>query len=312
MNQSNSILRSEEGLTLLEIMIAIVLLAFVMFGVIAIIDNSQNTKDRTIQLDRDNLQIETAMSRIEWDFSQVWSPLYFTQRFTGNLDPSTNPGVEEVAYLYENHPRFRQPSKEGLPIPKFLLREKNEIIFLTTSNRRKLEDQKQSHFMWVRYYVGESTIEDTTEGAGGVEKTVKSLMRQVFPDDPWAKEELTIDTTRSAVLLENIESLEFLFWNRATRKWESNLATIVDGEALWRGMQVNLTWLDSKGQERKTSRWLRPLWPSTIPQDPASGAAQGGNQGGAAQSGAQAGAQGGVQGGTPAGAQGGGAEEGEE
>ena len=269
MNQSNSILRSEEGLTLLEIMIAIVLLAFVMFGVIAIIDNSQNTKDRTIQLDRDNLQIETAMARIEWDFSQVWSPLYFSQKFTGTLDPTTNPGVEEVAYLYENHPRFRQPSKEGLPIPKFLLREKNEIIFLTTSNRRKLEDQKQSHFMWVRYYVGESTIEETTVGAGSEEKTVKSLMRQVFPDDPWAKEELTIDTTRSAVLLENIENLEFLFWNKATKKWESNLATIVDGEALWRGMQVNLTWLDSKGLERKTSRWLRPLWPSVIPQDPA-------------------------------------------
>lgn len=306
MNQSNSILRSEQGLTLLEIMIAIVLLAFVMFGVIAIIDNSQNTKDRTIQLDRDNLQIETAMSRIEWDFSQIWSPLYFSQKFTGNLDPSTNPGVEEIAYLYENHPRFRQPSKEGLPIPKFLLREKNEIIFLTTANRRKLEDQKQSHFMWVRYYVGESTIQE--EGAGE-EKTVKSLMRQVFPEDPWAKEELTIDTTRSAVLLENVENVEFTFWNKATKKWESNLSTIIDGEALWRGMQVNLTWFDSKGQERKASRWLRPLWPSVIPQDPApnvQGGGQGGNQGGTPGS-----AQGGTSGSTTNG-QGGGAEEGEE
>jgi hypothetical protein len=194
-----------------------------------------------------------------------------------------------------------------------LLREKNEIIFLTTSNRRKLEDQKQSHFMWVRYYVGDTILQVAADGSGGSEeKTVKSLMRQVFPDDPWAKEELTIDTTRSAVLLENIENLEFLFWNKATKKWESNLATIVDGDALWRGMQVNLTWLDSKGQERKTSRWLRPLWPSVIPQDPASGATQRGNQGGGVQSGAQAGAQGGVQGGTPAGGQGGGAEEGEE
>jgi hypothetical protein len=292
-------------------MIAIVLLAFVMFGVIAIIDNSQNTKDRTIQLDRDNLQIETAMARIEWDFSQVWSPLYFSQKFAGTLDPTTNPGVEEVAYLYENHPRFRQPSKEGLPIPKFLLRDKNEIIFLTTSNRRKLEDQKQSHFMWVRYYVGESTIEDTADGsAGGEEKIVKSLMRQVFPDDPWAKEELTIDTTRSAVLLENVESVEFLFWNKATKKWESNLATIVDGEALWRGMQVNLTWLDSQGQERKASRWLRPLWPAVVPQDPVPNA-QSGVQGGG-QAGQQAGAQGGTQAGAQTAGQGGGAEEGEE
>ncbi len=296
MNQSNSILRSEQGLTLLEIMIAIVLLAFVMFGVIAIIDNSQNTKDRTIQLDRDNLQIETALSRIEWDFTQIWSPLYFSQKFTGNLDPSTNPGIEEVAYLYEGHPRFRQPSKEGLPIPKFLLREKSEIIFLTTSNRRKLEDQKQSHFMWVRYYVGESTIEDTADGsAGGEEKIVKSLMRQVFPDDPWAKEELTIDTTRSAVLLENVESVEFTFLNKATKKWDSSLNSIVDGESLWRGMQLNVTWFDSKNIERKTSRWLRPLWPTTVPQDPATnnqGGVQGGVQGGTAAGSAQGGTNG--------------------
>jgi len=50
-------------------MISIVLLSFVMLGVVAIIDNSQNTKDRTVQSDRDNLQIETAMARMEWDFS---------------------------------------------------------------------------------------------------------------------------------------------------------------------------------------------------------------------------------------------------
>src|SRR5690606_15709908 len=104
---SSSIFHSEQGLTLLEIMIAIVLLAFVMFGVVAITENSQNTKDRTVQTDRDNLQIETAMARLEWDFSQIWSPLYYSQKFAGNLDPQNNPGIEEVAYLYENHPRYR-------------------------------------------------------------------------------------------------------------------------------------------------------------------------------------------------------------
>jgi hypothetical protein len=288
-NPSSSISRSEAGLTLIEILIAIVLLSFIMLGVLAIIDNSQNTKDRTVQLDRDNLQLETALARIEWDVQQIWSPLYFSQRFTGNLDPQVNPGVEEVAYLYENHPRFRMPSKEGLPIPKFVLREKNDVIFLTTANRRKLENQKQSHFMWVRYFVSDQIIKG--EGAGE-ERQVKSLMRQVFPDDPWSKEEFDIENVRSAILLENVEEVEFMVWNRQTRKWETNLNTIIDGESLWRGLQLSLKWKDSKDNERKAIRWIRPLWPAITVQDPAAG------QTSSAQGGAQGGNQGTAQGGT--------------
>ena len=143
---------SERGMTLIEVMIAITLLAFVILGVTSITENSQNAKDRTLQTDRDNMQIETVFSRLDWDFSQIWSPLYFTQKFAGTLNPQTMPGLEEMIYLYENHPRFRLPSKEGLPIPTFRSREKSEIIFLTSGNRRKIENQKQSNFMWVRYY----------------------------------------------------------------------------------------------------------------------------------------------------------------
>lgn len=295
-NRFSSIWRSEEGLTLLEIMISIVLLSFVMLGVVAIIDNSQNTKDRTVQFDRDNLQIETAMARMEWDFSQIWSPLYYSRKFQGNLDPQNNPGIEEVSYLYDNHPRFRGPSQEGLPIPRFQMREKSDLVFLTTSNRRKLEDQRQSHFMWVRYYLDDITIE--ADGAGE-ERSTKALLRQTFSDDPWAKEELAFENTRSATLLENVESLEFAFWSPATRKWETNILSVVDGDSLLRGVQVTIKWKDTNQNERETVRWLRPYWPSVIPQDPIP------NMNGGAQGGTIAGAQGGVNGGTTADTQGG-------
>ncbi len=293
-NQSNSIFRSEAGLTLLEILIAIAILAFVMIGVVSIIDNSQNTKDRTVQLDRDNLQIETAMARLEWDFSQIWSPLYFSKRFTGNLDPQNNAGIEEVAYLYEGHPRFRMPSKEGLPIPKFFLREKNDILFLTTANRRKLENQKQSHFMWVRYYLGEITIPDEAPGAGaGQEKTVKALMRQVFIDDPWVKEDFPLEETRSAVMLEKVEKLEFALWDPKTKKWNDNQQAVTDGESLWRGLQITITWKDSADLERTTVRWFRPHWSAVIPQDPDPATTSGSASGGANNAGNNGGGNGG-------------------
>jgi type II secretory pathway component PulJ len=306
MNRFNSIYHSEEGLTLLEIMIAIVLLAFVMFGVVAITNNSQNTKDRTVQTDRDNLQIETAMARMDWDFSQLWSPLFFSQRFTGNLNPQSNPGIVEVAYHYENNQRFSQPSKEGLPIPRFQLRDKSDIIIFTTANRRKLENQKQADFMWVRYHLGDTTIIN----AGGEEKTVKSILRQVFPDDPWSREELDIANTRTDTLLENVEKLEFTVWNSQTRKWDTSLQSIPGGDSLIRGIKVEVTWKDANDVERSTVRWFRSPWPRVIPNDPApnagGGASSAGVQGGETAGNTQGGTtNSGYQGGSNAGSSGG-------
>ncbi len=289
-NPSSSIYRSEAGLTLLEIMISIVLLSFVMLGVVAIVDNSQNTKDRIVVQDRDNLQIETALNRMHWDFSQLWSPMYFSQRFMGNMDPNLNPGIEEVRLLYDSHPRLRAPSKEGIPIPIFQNREKGDLIFLTTSNRRRLENQKQSNFSWVRYFVSDSKVMDE---ASGQELVTKALMRQVFADDPWAKEELALDSARTTVLLENVEELDFQFWNPTAKKWETNMKTVQDGESIIRGLKVYVKWKDSKGLERETTRFFRPTWPQVIIADPQAGV-QAGAQGGA-QGGVQAGAQGGVQ-----------------
>lgn len=273
-NQSNLTLasreKSQQGMTLIEVMIAIVLLAFVMFGVTSITENSQNAKDRTIQTDKDNMQIETVFARMDWDFSQIWSPLYFSQRYQGNLNPQANPGIEEMLYLYERHPRFRMPSKEGLPIPIFRSPEKSEFIFLTLGNRRKVENQKQSNFMWVRYYLGDTPKSPGDEDAGGSiaeGKTNKSLLRQVFPEDVWAKEEFDFDNTRSSSMLDNVESLEFQFWNPIAKKWETNIKTVPDGENIQRGLKIIVKWFDGRGNKRSIERWLRPSWTLYMPKD---------------------------------------------
>lgn len=263
-------MKSQQGMTLIEVMIAIVLLAFVMFGVTEITSNSQNAKDRTIQTDKDNMQIETVFARMDWDFSQVWSPLYFSQRYQGNLNPQANPGIEEMLYLYERHPRFRMPSKEGLPIPIFRSREKTEFIFLTLGNRRKVENQKQSNFMWVRYYLGDTPKTPGADDSGvisGEGKTNKSLLRQVFPEDVWAKEEFDFDNTRSSSMLDNVESLEFQFWNPIGKKWETNIKTVPDGENIQRGLKVIVKWFDGRGNKRSMERWLRPSWTLFVPRD---------------------------------------------
>lgn len=268
-NPSSSTSASEQGMTLIEVLIAIAILGFIMVAVVGITDNAYNTKDRTTRINADNLSAETALARLEADFTQIWSPLYFSQPFNGTMDPNTNPGVVEMVYLYERHPRLKMPSKEGLPIPIYRSREKSEFIFLTSANRRRVENQKQSQYMWVRYYLGDSAQQDVGDGVALVSGSKKALLRQTFSDDVWSKEEFDFEGTRASVLLDNVEEMEFQFWSPRTRKWETNLTTLPENGLVQRGLQITLKWTDSQGFKRSTIRWMRPLWPTVFPNDQA-------------------------------------------
>lgn len=178
-----SVSDNQSGFTLLEILIAITLLAFITIGVVDITDNAAETKERTTEINANNLQIETAMSRFEWDFSQIYSPLYFGQPmnfgnqtgdvggidsgFTGQAGGNQAGGqqggnqvgnntmmlqyYEQLQLRFQQNEHFRAVSKDGMPIPRFHAPEKFVFEFFTSSNRRKVENQKQSHFAWVRY-----------------------------------------------------------------------------------------------------------------------------------------------------------------
>lgn len=316
MKKFNSTLASKEaGFTLIEILIAIVLLAFITFGVVSVTENAINTKDRTTEANANNLQIETAMSRFEWDFSQIYSPLYFSSVLNmnnqfaadgqvngqvqaggvqaaggaqaGMVTPEQQQYYEMLAQRFERNEHFSSVSKEGHPIPRFYAPEKNVFEFFTSSNRRKLENQKQSHFAWVRYSLTEQTQTETEEQNPNLPKSLKSLVRYFVADDPYSDKRIDIEDAervKAAVLLRNVESLEFQYWDLQRRKWEPTLRNVPQGENLVRGVKILMTWYDSTGSKRTTSRIFRTHWPLVSPQDQ-------GTTGGAAQ--AAAGVQGG-------------------
>lgn len=301
---------NEAGFTLLEILIAIVLLAFITFGVVSITEDAVNTKDRTTETNNNNLQIETAMSRFEWDFSQSYSPLFFTTQLnlaqaTSNLgmndgstaqnpgsinpgatQPPVNPQVqmyyEQLVQRFDRNEHFTGVSKEGQPIPRLYSPDKSTFEFFTSSNRRKLENQKQSHFAWVRYGLAEQTPTDKEEENPNIPKSLKSFVRYFTADDPYSNKRINIDaedTVKAAVLLRNVESLEFQFWDLQRRKWDNNLRTIPQGINLVRGVRILITWYDSIGTKRTASRIFRTHWPLVTPQDTAAPAAPGGTPG---------------------------------
>jgi prepilin-type N-terminal cleavage/methylation domain-containing protein len=293
---------NQRGFTLIEILIAITLLAFITLGVVNITQNAMDTKDRTSEINKNNLQIETAMSRFDWDFSQIYSPMYFSTAMninqnagmdytglgnTGNIPNNTiapttqvNPQLqayyEQLMVRFQTNEHFSGLSKDGIQIPRFYNPEKNVLEFFTTSNRRKTENTKQSHFAWVRYSLADQVADPDLENITSVPKGLKSFVRHFTADDPYSDKRINPDSDeriKAAVLLPNVESLEFQFWDPARKVWETTLRAVQGGESAIRGVKILLTWYDSTGVKREASRTFRPHWPQVIIQDPATPAA---------------------------------------
>lgn len=301
-------------------------------GVVSITQNAADTMDRTTILNKNNLQIETALSRFEWDFSQIYSPLYFSTIMNlTSADPAGNsndrdgdgkddstgkpipaatpltPALQEyyqrLIQRFEQNQHFKSLSKEGLPVPIFYSPEKNIFEFFTSSNRRKMENTKQSHFGWVRYGLGEAIKRDDNEEKNeAIPPGLKTLVRYYSADDPYSEKRIDPEDeehVKAAVLLENVESLEFQFWDMTSKKWENNLKTIPGAENGVRGVRLNVTWYDSTGFKRSVSRIYRNHWPMEVPQDsvaPTASSTTGGTTGGTS-SGTEGGAEGGTEGG---------------
>ena len=306
---SASSTKKQNGFTLLEVLIAITLLGFITLGVVSVTDNAVNTKERTNEANKNNLAIESALARFEWDFGQIYSPLYFSTVMnmqsatqnpyadgqsagdqsgnqagnSGNAAPQANPQLqmyyEQVIERMQQNEHFNSLSKEGLPIPRFYAPEKNTFEFLTTSNRRKIENVRQSSFAWVRYGLTDMSpdqLKDQEDAKVEIPKGLKNLTRWFDPNDPWGTKRMDIENIKGAVLLENVEALEFSFWDFQRKKWETSLRTIQQGESLIRGVKVFISWYDSAGAKRSVERIFRNHWPMVVPQDQATNAPQDG------------------------------------
>lgn len=294
--------KNNRGFTLLEILIAITLLSFITLGVIEITDNAIGKKDRTTEFNKNNLAIESALARFEWDFSQIYSPLYYStvmnmQSTTQNpsavadtnsdgrddntglpinnpqttpVNPALQVYYEQVVERMQQNEHFKALSKEGLPIPRFFAPEKNVFEFLTASNRRKVENVKQSSFAWVRYGLTDMTTEQQKENENGkveIPKSLKNFVRWFDANDPWGTKRINIEEQKAAILLENVESLEFSYWDFQRKKWETNLKTIQNGESAIYGVKIFITWYDSQAVKRSAERIFRSHWPTFLPQD---------------------------------------------
>lgn len=257
--------KNQKGFTLFEILIATGILAFLSLGINSIVSSSADTKDEVTKEDRQFLQIYTALNRIEIDFTQIYSPLYFTvkeksldqveaeARAEGSdfdRDTYDNPGLS-----YQGSEKYPAISRKGEPIGVIENEDKNTLVFPTMSNRRKIQNSKESRYAWVKYSLG-----NASESADGEEKRGDDLIRNFTAIDPYSKE-FDWENTESQVLLQNVKSIVFEFYDKSKEKWVDRLRDTGLDQETPRAMRVVLKWVNENNKEEEFVRVFRPLWP---------------------------------------------------
>jgi len=271
---SKNYLFNAKGFSLIEILISISILSMIMLTIISFTGSTQDTAIRVSAEDKELLQIETAVARMEWDISHIYSPLYFSH-------PTSPEGLtEEEGEVYNNllnsyqtNSRFSMLSYDGLVIPMFKNSEKSEFMFLSLSNRRKFTDSKQSHFNWVKYSLtrDEDTLPEDqvliAENKKEITETTYKLTRQILTENIFDSEEISWDKIKDQTLMRKVLSLKFEFWNKETQKWVDNIDLIPNGNNIVKAIRTTIEYLDPDNIKMVSIRIFRPLFPDFTPEN---------------------------------------------
>ncbi len=245
---------NEKGFTLIEVLITIVILSFLMISVFSIIDNSTVTKENIIIEDRELLQIESALTRFDLDFTQLYSPLFYAKKFDSKnylaQNESSTLSKNQINSLsnYQPSELFPLITETNHPIPAIINDNMTDIMFMTSNNKRKFENAKQSNYAWVRYFLEED------------ESNLKILKRQFIASNIYSGE-FDDESIKSHTLATNIKSLSFLYWDQEKSKFADSLKYVDYSKSPLKLIKIILVWVDKNEVEHEIIRTYRSLWP---------------------------------------------------
>ncbi len=254
-----NLLKSQSGFTLIEVLIAITILAFLMVGVYTIVTNSIETKDRVLSEDKSFVQVMRSLDRLQSDLAQAWSPLYAHAKYNATIarEQAQQEQREFKPSKFKATERFPFESVTGRAAPAVISEEKSELIFFTAANRRKLQDSKQSRYAWVKHSLRKKdkvVSSDDTTPEGEFE-----WIRTIQNSDLW-EDQFNFDESAPQVLLRSVKALEFFFWDQRGEKFVDRLNDSSEKDIL-KIVKAKVTWIDTDGQEQVFERIMRPLWP---------------------------------------------------
>jgi prepilin-type N-terminal cleavage/methylation domain-containing protein len=248
--------RYSQGFTLIEVLIAIVLLAFISLYTYKMIDTNIDTKDRVLKEDQLLIQTLTAISRIDIDFTQIYSPLYSASKAMPSNGTSTP--YQESSSTNE---MFDGKTKIGMIIPQFQSEDKSSLVFLTASNRRKITDTKESRYTWIKYSVRRTEKSKEDSDYRNLNTIGENeLIRQTISSNIYANQ-LNWNEAKSQILLTQVKSVEFSFWDERAKKYTTSIQELNENKNVMRAIKLNLIWVDEENHEQKIEKIFRILNP---------------------------------------------------
>lgn len=228
------------------------------------IDTNTDTKDRVLKEDQLLMQTLTAMNRIDNDISQIYSPLYAFSKAQVTGSPN-----DQDQNVYSQEPpsqTYDGRTKNGLLIPQIISDDRSSIQFLTTANRRKIADSKESRYAWIRYSL-QPTEDEEDKKTGG-----NDLVRQILPTNIYGKDVNNIlkdphaPEAKAQVVLSHVKSLEFSFWDERSKKYVASLQELNENKNLMREIKLSLVWIDETNHEQTLEKNFRILYPVFLPK----------------------------------------------
>jgi len=258
-------IHNQNGFSLLEILIAITLMGFLSISIFTITNNNIDTKDSVLKEDREFLQVYTAMFRLDKDFSQIYSPLYYqslpiAKKSNNNSNSPYGGGASyqqqqnSAKYKFQITKNFPLATVNNLPVPNIIQEDKTSLRFMTSSNKRYIEDQKQSRYAWVEYFLAPDDREDLATAA-------YQIMRREIKTDIY-NPNLDFEKTLPHVLLRGVKEFKYEFYGRTQQKWVDGVKYLANNEKYTpRTMRITLVWVDTNKIEHTQVRIFRAYWP---------------------------------------------------
>ncbi len=253
------IITKQQGFSLLEVLIGITLLALLMIGVYSIIDNNSRTRDKITFEDRRLVEVEMALSRIDTDFSQVFTPAYFSAKILKIENANEPYPTNESEDPFVPSENFSYLTESGLPAVKFATPDKGSFVLFTFSNKRKFEDSKESNLKWIKYSFTDRVPEGMTLNRHP--EANYFLERREVNENIYAPN-IEFEKVRPQILLKNIKSFEITYYDKVKKKYFSTLDELGEEKVRPQGIKISIKWLDANNFEQISERVYRVLWPN--------------------------------------------------
>lgn len=240
-----------------------------MTMVYTMISDSTETREIVVSEDRDRLSLEFAFYRLELDIDSIYSPLFHSglKRIDSSLYEQENNSLDEFEQNTSFTPSEKFPvmTGRGHLVPSMDSLSKDSIVFLSSANKRKIQDTKQSNYAWIRYSLRDTEEKEDESDDDEIPRGEYELVRQVVAENIYTKEH-SWDKVRAQVLLKSIKSLEFEFWSTELKKFVSSPRELNEKKNSLRLLRVNLVWISQDGNEIEFQRSFRVNWPYFDPQ----------------------------------------------